>query len=81
MRVRVRYIWYTLYKGIYAERNVFAKLRSHITSTFNGAVKQIVICEQIFRVEIVFKIFFFNLLEERASFTLYDYFLLHKLEK
>lgn len=42
---------------VYAERNVFAKLRGHITSTFNGAVKQIVICEQIFRVEIVFKIF------------------------
>lgn len=45
---------------VYAERNVFAKLRSHITSTFNGAVKQIVICEQIFRVEIVFKNFVFK---------------------
>lgn len=57
MRARVRYIWYT-FKDIYTARNVFAKLRGYITSTFNGAVKQIVICEQIFRVEIVFKHFF-----------------------
>lgn len=52
----------------------------HNFYTFNGAVKQIVICEQIFWVQIVSKKIV-NLLEERATLALYDYFLLNKLAK